>query len=72
MPQVNELPDFDPAWDYATVYDRLNAATNRAIELLNFIAAQEESTKDTDILITAAIAVIGARLNTINGLMKQD
>jgi hypothetical protein len=72
MPQLNELPNFDPAWDYSVIYEQLNDATNDALALLTYIATIENASNDSNILITATLAVIGQKFNSINGLMKQD
>ncbi|MBW4666523.1 MAG: hypothetical protein KME60_03505 [Cyanomargarita calcarea GSE-NOS-MK-12-04C] len=72
MPQQNELPNFDPAWDYATIYEKLNETTNDAIALLNYIATIENANHDSDVLIIETLAVVGQKLNSINGLMKQQ
>jgi hypothetical protein len=72
MPQQNELPLFDPAWDYAIIYERTNKATNDAIILLNHMADVEYATRETDLLLTEALGAIASHLNSISELIKGE
>ncbi len=70
MPKPNDLPLFDPAWDYATIYDRINSATNDAIALLNYMASVEDATRESDLLLIASVTAIARKFNSVSELIK--
>lgn len=65
MPQTNELPSFDPSWDYAAIYESTNDCTNALIHLLNFLARCEYSTAQSDTIAAATLISAIAKLMKI-------
>ncbi len=66
------LPHFDPDWDYACVYTRINEQANALVALLQFLGEQEEATEEVDHKVVAKISIIVNQLNKTAELFEID
>ena len=61
----------DPAWDYATIYERLQLSKSQLDNLLQIMSEFETASPETDRLIKDEIDAIGRYLNQTRRLLDE-